>query len=126
MATDHAVAGLPVTVSLATPAGRSSRYSLAKPLAVSLVNAFQPAPLEKVCPATPLLKPSAVTTSSAPWVVAPDVETVTLTELAFVAVPVWSSGEAAAPDHSLICASQLMLAGLMVKVALEIPPGFAG
>src|SRR5438552_1071389 len=30
MAADHAVAGLAVMVSLATPAGRSRRYSLAK------------------------------------------------------------------------------------------------
>ena len=127
MAADHAVAGLAVMVSLATPAGRSRRYSLAKPLAGSLDNAFQPPPRVKVWPGTPLLNPSAVMTSSPLCAIAPAVETVRLPESTLVALPVWSRGAAVAtPDHSVIWASQLMFAGLIVKVALAIPPGLLG
>src|SRR5579864_3053274 len=120
MARAQLVDGLPVTVSLATAAGRSSLYSEAKPRAVSVAILFQPAAEANVWPATSLLKPSAVITSSAACVVAPPVETVALVDPALTAVPVWSS--AVAPVHSVSWASALIVAGLIVNVGFGTAP----
>ncbi len=74
IASDHWLAWLVETVSLATAAGRSRRYSDANPKVTSLVRLFQPLPWLNVPPAT--LNPSVVITRSLACEVAATVETV--------------------------------------------------
>src|SRR5207245_451826 len=116
-----------VRVSLATAAGRSSRYSEPKPLAASFTRLPQPPPGVKVWPPA-ILKPSLVITSSFGRLVAALVEIVTVLVAAPTArVPVRSRGAAArTPLHSEIWATVSTDAGRTVNRTLGIPPGLFG
>ena len=74
---------------------------------------------------TAILNPTLVIASSPDCAIAPTVDVFAeATGTLMLVVPLWSRGATvAAPFHSLICAAPLTVAGFIVKVALEIPPG---
>ncbi len=77
---------------------------------------------------TAILNPMLVITSSPDCPIAPTVDVVAdAAGTAMLVVPVWSKGAiVAAPFHSLISAAPVMVAGVIVKVALVMPPGLLG
>src|SRR5258708_29132415 len=117
-----------MTVSLATAAGRSSRYSALNPSVGSLARGLHPAWVMSVWPSWPSSRPSSVITSSLAVVVAPVVETVAVGWLTPAEkLPVRSSGDAAATlRHSDHWGVLSIVAGLILKVGFVIPPGLLG
>ena len=67
-------------------------------------------------------------TSSPVWERAPPVEmTVVVVGTTTADDPDWSRGDAVStPSHSVSCTFPPTVAGFMVKVALEMPPGLFG